>query len=718
MSPPPDRFMTDGSAAAIVGAYVERLRTRARLAAAVEAVSAGAHTMLAAALIRALVVDGADPLGRTVTISAGVLAAIIWALHRRRTWTTAAVAERAETRIPVFRNALVTAVELDAHPDRASARIRDLVARQAASVSAGAGPETIWPTRRFTTLVLASIAAVLGAAWLLRSAPLDRSMTTGSTATGRVDVATIADVALRVLPPAYTGRAARELSNVEKVDVLAGSRLMLTVRSRATRVELGYSGRTTPLASDRQGFFEGSLEAPSSGLLTLSALDEGGRVVDRRALLVTVREDAPPEIVIERPGTDLAAASASDRLDVAARATDDLGLARLTLHYTKVTGSGEQFSFDEGELPWKVAQASPREWRAGTSRVLSELGLAPGDLLVYYAKAADGRPGAPPALSDSYVIEVGKPQEAVSGGFALPPDQDREGLSLSALIQKTERLDARREAMAPAAFAEAARGLAIEQRMVRTEVLFLMGEHGHVEDEEAEAAHSSEIQEGRLENRGQTELMAATRLMTSAESHLTVADTRAALTDQRRALAALQRVLSRQRYFLKTMPVRSRIDPSRRLSGDLSDARSWERAPGSSAKAETPDGGALDAQRAVLEDLARASRSGRGDSPDLAAIGSRLLALDPGSTSVQDAAAGLVRASSPGTRRDLERDKAIDAATKAVLAMSRQAPASGAVSASRARAALHGALVDALDTPGGRGSASPGGRGVSPAIKR
>jgi hypothetical protein len=572
--------MTDRNAAAIVSAYVERLRQRAMLATAVEAISAGALTLLAAAVIRARAFDRTDALGRTLTISAGVLALILWALHRRHMWTTVAVAERAETRIPAFRNALVTAVELDAHPDRASARIRDLVARQAARVCADAGAETIWTTRRFTTLAMASIAAVLGAAWLLRTVQLDRAMTTGATAAGRVDIAMIADVGVRVFPPAYTGRAAGDLSNPDKVDVLAGSRLMLTVRSRASRVELSHSGRTTPLASDTRGSFDGSLEAASPGLLTLSALDEGGRVVDRRALLVTIREDAPPEIVIERPGTDLAAASASLRLEVAARATDDLGLARLTLHYTKVTGSGEQFSFDEGELPWKVAEASPREWRAGTSRVLSELGLAAGDLLVYYAKATDRRPGAPPALSDSYVIEVGKPQEAVSGGFALPPDRDREGLSLSALILKTERLDARRGAMTSAAFAEASRGLAIEQRMVRTEVLFLMGEHGHVEDEEAEAEHSSEIQEGRLENRGQTELLAATRLMTTAESHLTAADTRAALTDQRRALAALQRVLSRQRYFLKTR--QGRHSRPRRARGAA------RRARGSGARVRQP----------------------------------------------------------------------------------------------------------------------------------
>ena len=236
-------------------------------------------------------------------------------------------------------------------------------------------------------------------------------------------------------------------------------------------------------------------------------------------------------------------------------------------------------------------------------------------------------------MSDSYVIEVGKAQEATSSGFAVPPETDREGLSLSALIQKTERLDARRTSMPDTDFAEAARGLAIEQRMVRTEVLFLMGAHGHVGDEEAEAAHSHEIQEGRLENFGQDALRVATQLMTTAERSLVAADTRAALVDQRRALAALQRALSRQRYFLRTLAMRSRIDPSRRLAGDsVGGERSWRR--GASRRLDEHK---VDDARAILAALAAAA-------PNLATVAERLLAIDPASTALQDATRVLLQA--------------------------------------------------------------------------
>jgi hypothetical protein len=40
---------------------------------------------------------------------------------------------------------------------------------------------------------------------------------------------------------------------------------------------------------------------------------------------------------------------------------------------------------------------------------------------------------------------------------------------------------------------------------------------------------------------------------------------------------ALQRAFGRNRYFLRTVPVRSRVDPSRRLSGNISEAAGWRR---------------------------------------------------------------------------------------------------------------------------------------------
>ena len=129
--------------------------------------------------------------------------------------------------------------------------------------------------------------------------------------------------------------------------------------------------------------------------------------------------------------------------------------------------------------------------------------------------------------------------------------------------------------MARAAVQEETGGIAVEQRSVRANFIFLMG--GHVEDEEEEAQHSSEIQVGRLENMAQREMSRAVGYMTSAEQSLIGVDTSAALRWARLAADALQRAFGRNRYILRTLPVRSRIDASRRLSGELTEARGGER---------------------------------------------------------------------------------------------------------------------------------------------
>jgi hypothetical protein len=68
---------------------------------------------------------------------------------------------------------------------------------------------------------------------------------------------------------------------------------------------------------------------------------------------------------------------------------------------------------------------------------------------------------------------------------------------------------------------------------------------------------------------------------------------------------------------------------------------------------------------------------------------------------LQDAAAALVRLSAPAAAGSRDRQAAIEGAARAVLDMSPASPASEAVSASRARAAMQGALADVLE-PGGR----------------
>ena len=96
---------------------------------------------------------------------------------------------------------------------------------------------------------------------------------------------------------------------------------------------------------------------------------------------------------------------------------------------------------------------------------------------------------------------------------------------------------------------------------------------GEIEDEEVEAAQSTELQEGRLQNRGQRDLRAATIAMSQAEKLLTGRESRRG--SDRRARAAVACARSVPSRATATSCVRSpaarRSTRARRLTGDVSD---------------------------------------------------------------------------------------------------------------------------------------------------
>src|SRR5204862_7317689 len=142
----------------------------------------------------------------------------------------------------------------------------------------------------------------------------------------------------------------------------------------------------------------------------------------------------------------------------------DYGLRSLSLRYTKVSGSGEEYQFTEGEIPLTVTPTTSRDWSGTASRTLADLGLKDGDMLVYRAVAADARPGDGSATSDAFFIEVSRLGVAAGDSFTLPEQETRYALSQQMLIVKTERLAKQRGAMSGEEFREASVILAVEQR--------------------------------------------------------------------------------------------------------------------------------------------------------------------------------------------------------------------------------------------------------------
>ena len=401
-----------------------------------------------------------------------------------------------------------------------------------------------------------------------------------------------------VQPPAYTGLKPATTLDPQQLTAVEGSDLVLSVDSTAAAVTVDHDGAASVLARGPDGHFAYRARLTTTGYLMVTTGDGA-----RRLMPVVVSPDGLPTVRVTAPGRDLVYAGGNPLITFNARATDDYGVRSLSLHYTKVSGSGEQFSFKEGEIPLKLAVANARDWSGAATATLDALDLKDGDMLVYRAVASDARPSGGTASSDAFFIEVSKLGAAAADGFTVQEEETRYALSQQMLIVKTERLNKARGSMTAADAAEASRNLAVEQRMIRSEFVFMLG--GEVEDEEVEAQQSTDLQEGRLQNRGQRDLRIATVAMSQAEKLLTAASTAEALVAERAAVTALQRAFARDRYILRAMATRSQLDATRRLTGNLDGAADWHR-----ASPALPENKRLAHLTDLLSSVARLTREG------------------------------------------------------------------------------------------------------------
>ena len=669
-----------------------------------------------------------------ITPAAGAFIAVAVAVWRWRSVASrAAIVRTLERAHPEARNLFVTADELSDGRLIVKPVIRQRVLADAAASARRLDLRTIFPIARLVPVVLLACVAWLmaqtvdvwrGALSRVRSGALTKSQTldgsTSSPASMRVSIA--------IQPPAYTGLETRTVVDPQQVEAVEGSTLIVTVASPAGRVTMEHDGVVRALVRDPGGGFADRVQATKTGYLLVIA-DEAsvqGRAPERLALQRTreangargfqpsgepagsghagtrrmiplvVSPDALPAVRVTAPGRDLVYAGGNPRIAFEAQATDDFGLRSLALRYTKVSGSGEQFEFQDGEIPLTVASASAREWTGRSTRSLEDLRLKDGDILVYRAVAADARPGDGSASSDAFFIEISKLGVAAGDAFTLPEEETRYALSQQMLIIRTERLHQRRASMTRSDLTAAALNLAVEQRMVRAELVFMLG--GEVENEEVEAKQSTELQEGRLQNRGQRDLRAATIAMSRAERQLTGANTGDALTAERTAVAALQRAFSRDRYILRALATRSRLDPARRLTGNLSEAIGSRR---------HPLGVAANRRAAVLQDLLSGIAgllqvSSDEPAPTPGAFRQRALVIageavriDPAAALLRQAATELQRAAD-AAGDPAARFRALTTAAAAASSEARRAHADPALPSTAIAPALSGAFSDAL----------------------
>ncbi|MCL4845961.1 MAG: hypothetical protein KJ066_05460 [Acidobacteria bacterium] len=650
---------------------------------------------------------GGPALGLAVTVGVVVVAAALWADVRLR--RRARALSWIDGHVPALRNQLVTLFEVATGALDAPTYVRHRLGRATRRALSDADLSEMAP---LTPGVAACVAgAVVAAAWLATAtgawstdgypaseaaAGPPHSLEGAGSAAASID-----RVRLVVTPPPHTGLDPFEAVDPDRVSVLVGSRVAVVVDAVGGRVVMAdHRGSATVLSRSLAGRFEGEYEALETGYLALHVEGEdtaGHPVPARRLIGVHASGDRSPLVRLTTPGHDLVLADGRRDIALVVDAEDDFGLASLTLAYTIASGSGETFDFTEGELPLAVVRDSPRRWQATGQLPLSALGVQPGDAVVYRAVAADRQPGpARFGASETYLVEIAPPRLAAAADFELPDDQARFALSQQMVLVKTERLHARRASLGRETLVEASMAIAAEQRMVRAEFVFMMG--GDVEDEEEEAAHSHEIQEGRLENQGRQELIRAIQFMSVSERALNTADTAEALPAQRSAIEMLQRAFGRSRYILRTLPVRARIDASRRLTGELAEVpRSIGRDAADGAVDEHPVVAIL---ARLVELAARVSSTGSFDEwrEPMAAMAERVLALDPASERLARAAQGVLEAARGPALDSHDTRRALDAAASEVRAWHQRAPTAWTPPAG----AVAGELAEASRPAGGR----------------
>lgn len=213
-----------------------------------------------------------------------------------------------------------------------------------------------------------------------------------------------AQIALRYRYPAHTGLSPHTVGDGGDIAAVAGTEVEIfvrpSVRAESGEIRLGSGGEPIPLApapdgmpsggrpagdsadSSTPGILSGLLRLETSGAYRIALADGAGVLrAASRDYAIEVLDDLPPIVRILRPARDTRA-SPVEEVFTEVRAEDDFRIARLELR-TAVNGGPET------TVPL-AGGASDNTAQAGHTLFLEEWDLTPGDLVSYYAVAADG----------------------------------------------------------------------------------------------------------------------------------------------------------------------------------------------------------------------------------------------------------------------------------------------------------------------------------------
>ena len=269
----------------------------------------------------------------------------------------------------------------------------------------------------------------------------------GVTAVDAAPLPSLGTVRFTIEPPRYSGLPASDGIAGDPIQALPGSVIQVrgtgSVPPAALIATVVGGDALTPNVEADGWTLDWLVGANDRGVQLELAGPEGP--LERRVLPLRLLRDRPPEVTLTAPDRDLVLATASGRIPIMARATDDFGIASLVLHWVRSRGSGESFDFDEGEWTWDTEQEEGSGRSAQLSLDVGSLGLEPGDILHIRATTADGNDVTGPGrgVSSTRQIRISRDSDLsdITTLIGFPIEREREPLlSQRMIILLTEEL--------------------------------------------------------------------------------------------------------------------------------------------------------------------------------------------------------------------------------------------------------------------------------------
>jgi hypothetical protein len=362
----------------------------------------------------------------------------------------------------------------------------------------------------------------------------------------------LAPLSVRVTAPAYSRLATRQLEEPGSVDALPGSGLTFAGRGDGSMVSIELGRDTLRPVQAGQGWSAVVRMPPAPAIITLRDREY------RRLVILEPRPDSVPTLLLRLPPHDTTWQSPpTGRLDLEARATDDLGLVTGYFEFLISAGGGENFETTAGTSPPQPL-GSARSAVLKATLLLDTLNLVPGSVLSIRAVALDANDvdGPGRGLSETRTLRVADQSDTTSVE-AQPPDPiDETRISQRRLNMKTDTLIRSRRRLPHAEFIDRSEAYATLQLGIRTRVLEVVS---LLEDADEEGSYPTE--ESRLLRDAADAMMLARRALTAAQPD-------SAMPHMRRALALLDQVRTAHRYYLRGRRRPELVDIARvRLQG-------------------------------------------------------------------------------------------------------------------------------------------------------